>query len=364
MRTPLAFTRLWAALACWLALASTTAAHEITFSHIELRLGAGETRVEARLPIKALNHTDGAAPAVAAEPDLLATPLSPVTEAAIDRLIADRLRIGTDTKPLALDIKRVTRSGDEIVVEATAPAVFGPLAVSANLFPADSLHKVFVNVSRGDDLVGQYALDRQAPAFTLATPKQPLGAVIAAFIGQGVRHIAIGPDHILFVLALVLLGGSLGAQVKIVTAFTVAHSITLALATLGLVRATAGLVEPLIALSIVVVGLHDLRQLWRPTCGVEGRDWRAAFAFGFGLIHGFGFASVLAQLDLPREALAWSLAAFNIGVELGQLAIVLAAAPLLLALDRYAPPRAQRWVLTGAAAIVVIAGAVWLVQRL
>jgi hydrogenase/urease accessory protein HupE len=186
--------------------------------------------------------------------------------------------------------------------------------------------------------------------------------VIATFIGEGVHHIFIGPDHILFVIALVLLGGRLASQVKIITAFTVAHSITLVLATLDIVHLPSRLVESVIALSIVVVGLHDL---WRLQRGQQpaARDPRMLLAFVFGLVHGFGFASVLTQLDLPRQALAWSLAAFNIGVEIGQITILLIAAPLIAALLRYAPPRAAKAVLTATASGVVVAGGYWLVQR-
>jgi len=160
--------------------------------------------------------------------------------------------------------------------------------------------------------------------------------VIVTFIREGVHHIYIGPDHILFVLALILLGGTTGAQAKIITAFTAAHSVTLTLAALNIVQLPSRPVESVIALSIVVVGLHDMQQLRREVPASRNRDPRALFAFTFGLVHGFGFASVLRDLDLPTSALAWSLASFNVGVELGQLTIVLLAAPLLAALR---PPR-------------------------
>ena len=145
---------------------------------------------------------------------------------------------------------------------AAAPAITGVLDIRANLFPDDALHKVFFDVYRSGTLAGQYVLDRQDPAFTLAAPERALREVIGTFVREGIRHIFIGPDHILFVLALILLGGRLWSQIKVVTAFTVAHSTSLALATLGIVRFPSSLVESAIALSIVVVGLHDLRQLW------------------------------------------------------------------------------------------------------
>ena len=153
-------------------------------------------------------------------------------------------------------------------------------------------------------------------------------------------------------------------MLKIVTAFTFAHSVTLAFATLGLVNLPARLVEPAIALSIVVVGIHALLTRRRKEEEARQRpDARLLFAFGFGLIHGFGFASVLQELDLPRQALGWSLLAFNLGVEAGQACIVLFVAPLLFLLHRRSAPAGRRLV-TAAFVCVIVAGAFWFVQRL
>lgn len=169
--------------------------------------------------------------------------------------------------------------------------------MQSTLFPDDTLHKTFLNLYRDQTLAGQYALDRTQTTATLDAPREATTQVILTFIREGVRHIFIGPDHILFVLALVLLGGRPRTQVKIITAFTAAHSVTLALATLNVVQLPDRLVESVIALSIVVVGLHDLRALHNPNR--TARDPRTALAFAFGLIHGFGFASVLREQALP-----------------------------------------------------------------
>lgn len=352
-------TRLGLVLA-WLLLACGGAqAHEITFSHVEVRIEPAVTRVRVELPIPALLHAPSPLPAGTTIQSLGADPLAPVVQVSLRAMLARRLSLGE----AALTVDGVRAAGANVALTASAPTSAGPLEVRANLFPDDPLAKVFVTVFRDGRLAGEYALDRQDPAFTLALPERPLLDVVATFVREGVRHIFIGPDHILFVLALMLPGGGLWARVKIVTAFTVAHSITLALATLQIVQAPPRLVESLIALSIVVVGLHDLWRIRRPAAEAPVRDPRVAFALVFGLVHGFGFATVLAELDLPRQALAWSLAAFNIGVEIGQLAIVLAAAPMLAALHRYASPQGARAVLTVVAGLVVAAGAVWLCQR-
>ena len=135
------------------------------------------------------------------------------------------------------------------------------------------------------------------------------------FVPAGVHHILIGPDHLLFLVGLLLLGGTIRQLLAVVTAFTVAHSITLSLAALNIVTPPARIIEPAIALSIVYVGADNL--LVR-----GGRDVRAWIAFAFGFIHGFGFANVLREMDLPARALGWSLFSFNVGVEIGQLLVV------------------------------------------
>lgn len=233
------------------------------------------------------------------------------------------------------------------------------LAVQAGaLFPNEPTHQTFVSVYGLDgQLIREAVLRTPEPQLSVALAERlNLGAVFTQFVREGVHHIFLGPDHILFLVGLLLLGGGLRRLVKIVTAFTLAHSLTLALATLNVLNPPARLVEPTIALSIVFVGIHTLAR--RP-----GADLRIAFAFGFGLIHGFGFASVLQEMELPRAALGLSLAAFNLGVEIGQLCIVLAVAPALAWLGKRHPEPARK--LTVALAwLVVFAGAFWLGQRL
>ena len=171
---------------------------------------------------------------------------------------------------------------------------------------------------------------------------QPAGAwqTLRQYLVDGVWHIWIGYDHILFLLALLLpavlvrwdrqwqgaprFPGALKEVVKVVTAFTLAHSITLSLAALQVISLPSRLVESAIALSVVIAALNNLRGT------IEGRRWMMAFAFG--LLHGFGFASVLADLGLPQGALVLALVGFNLGVEVGQLAIVAVFLPVAFAL--------------------------------
>lgn len=356
--------RLLAAIALLAALLASAAAHEITFSQVTIRMDAEATGIAVQLPaVGLLQQEPPVLPAGTTEAQLQAEPLPAEIAAALATLLETNLVIAADGENVPLAIESAVPAGDGVAVAIRAPPIAGALDVSANLFPDDPLHKVFVDVYRGEALAGQFVLDAASPAFALAEAGQPLWDVIVEFVGEGIRHIFIGPDHILFVLALILLGGRFWTQLKIITAFTVAHSITLTLATLDVVELPSRLVESVIALSIVVVGVHDLVRLRRGALSHPTFDPRALFAFAFGLIHGFGFASVLQELDLPREALGWSLAAFNVGVEIGQVAIVLVATPFLLALRRYAPARVATAVMLTAAAGVVVIGEFWFAER-
>jgi hydrogenase/urease accessory protein HupE len=172
------------------------------------------------------------------------------------------------------------------------------------------------------------------------------------FTWMGVEHIFTGYDHLVFLLGLLLGGSSLRRLLGVVTAFTVAHSITLALAALSVVALPSRWVESAIALSIIVVAVLNLRG--------KKSDHRWMLAFGFGLVHGFGFASALSELALSRSALASALFGFNVGVELGQATLVLLAVPLLGLLRRSPFARRVEWGLSIAS---IALGMHWLWMR-
>jgi hydrogenase/urease accessory protein HupE len=153
---------------------------------------------------------------------------------------------------------------------------------------------------------------RAAPAGALA--------IAGAFVWHGIEHILGGYDHLLFVLALILIVRSGRALFWTITAFTLAHSITLALATLGVVHVPGPPVEAAIAFSIVLLA-SEIVRLRRGQSSLTSR-WPWMVAFAFGLLHGFGFAGALAEIGLPQRDIPLALAAFNIGVELGQLAFI------------------------------------------
>ena len=174
----------------------------------------------------------------------------------------------------------------------------------------------------------------------------------AQFFRLGLSHISSGYDHLLFLLALLLMGGTLKRLVAIVTAFTVAHSLTLAISVLGLLSLPPAPVEMIIALSIVYVAAENLLR--------TRNDHRWAITFAFGLIHGFAFAGVLVQAGLAPGGLLWPLLGFNAGVEAGQLIVVGAALPLLAWLSHSRHDLRLRRALSWA---ILAAGALWAVER-
>ncbi len=232
----------------------------------------------------------------------------------------------------------------------------GTLAVDGVLFPYDPNHRTFVNVYEGDDPT-QAILDSGRSRFEyFAGTRQGAWAVVQKFVPAGVHHIMIGPDHILFLIGLLLLGGSFKRLALIVTGFTIAHSLTLSLAALDIVSPPAGVIEPAIALSIVFVGADNLMKK-------DGRDIRAWIAFGFGFIHGFGFAGVLREMDLPARALGWSLFSFNVGVEVGQLLIVAVVATALGLVRSRSEVFGRRLAVAGSVGVIA-AGSFWFAQRI
>ncbi len=257
-------------------------------------------------------------------------------------------------------------------VSSAADAAEARLALRYDLiFAQDSLHRGLLKVDFGDDQTSALLSPERPEAQISRADSSPL-KVFGRYILEGVWHIWIGIDHIVFLLSLLVLAPlqpsrqrvvhwQAATQVRpvvldvlaVVTAFTVAHSITLGLTITGWLTPPADLVEPAIAISVVLAALNNL-------LGFSAlKRWRLAFVFG--LVHGFGFASVLLDLGLPASALLAALGGFNIGVELGQLAIVGAFLPVAWWLRH---TRLYRWlVVAGGSAAVVVLGVFWTLER-
>ena len=235
-------------------------------------------------------------------------------------------------------------------------------------FDLDPSHRGLLRIGHaGGTVTAILGPERARQSFRLAATSRL--AQFFDYAHEGVWHILIGFDHILFLVSLLLpavfvLSGRGWAPaerfapvfwdvLRIVTAFTLAHSITLSLAALSVIALPSRLVESTIALSVVLAALNNLWPV------VAGRRWMVAF--GFGLIHGFGFASVLADLGLPRDALMLALVGFNLGVEAGQLAIVGLFLPVAYSLRRSWAYR--RMIFAGGSALIVLVAAVWMAER-
>lgn len=344
------------AAALALILAAPATAHPVPFSYLDLEVQDGA--VDGRIRV----HLVDLAPVLGiADPhDLLTPEVLTSRRQEIERYLASRIAFERGGFARAEWGRiAIVDENEAVELEFRIPGrPEGALSIDTNLFPVDPDHQTFVNVYEDDALRQQFIFSAASKPDTYyrGTTAGAL-AVMGTFIPSGTRHILIGPDHILFLVGLLMLGGGWRKLVTIVTMFTVGHSITLSLAALDIVTPPAWLIEPAIALSIVVVGVDNLLQ------GKEkGRDVRAWVALIFGLVHGFGFASVLREFGLPQEALGWSLFSFNVGVELGQLAIVLVVASAL-ALFRRRWPAADKWVVIAGSTVVIAAGGYWFVER-
>lgn len=296
-------------------------------------------------------------------------------QAEIDAYAMARLQLASGGKPCPAQVAEHLiddhTDGAYVVLHFRSQCVVPIEALEARyslFFDIDPQHKGLLRLEYlGASSTGIFSPDTASQTFQLTKPSR-----LAQFFDygrEGVWHIWIGFDHILFLLALLLPAvvyrerqywNAVGAfkpafinVLKIVTAFTIAHSITLSLATLGVVSLPSRLVESTIAASVVIAALNNIFPLFRE------RRWMMAFVFG--LIHGFGFASVLTDLGLPRDTLVIALVGFNLGVEAGQLAIVMVFLPIAFRLRHTHFYR--RFVLIAGSAVIAILAAIWLVER-
>lgn len=337
--------------ALWLALLlpASALAHQASVSYSELRPRgreiAGTLRfalVDLRTQLRIDDPRDPPAPA-------------------LTRLLLEPFAIKASGQPCALQpgVTAGMDGEDGLALHArwACPVDAGELLVRPGFleyFPPGHTHLSRIEFSPGE--ISQRVAQRDDPSFEVRRTRSP-GREFWRFLLLGVEHIFTGYDHLAFLLGLLLLGGSVGQMVKIVTAFTVAHSITLALAALDVLAPPVRAVEVLIAASILFVGAENLWALRRRTPDSALRH-RWLLTFAFGLVHGFGFAAVLRQMHLPRAVLATGLVSFNLGVECGQVCVVVVALPLLRSLQKaraFAPV---------ASACVAALGAFLLVARL
>jgi hypothetical protein len=299
-------------------------------------------------------------------------------QAEVDAYALARLALRADAKPCHLEptghLVDDHTDGAYVVLRFSAQCAeesYKAFEIEYSLFfDLDPTHRGLVRIERAkDSLTGILSPDK--PRMQIGAEGRSTLRQFADYVVEGTWHIWIGFDHILFLVSLLLpsvfvFSGKqnqwLPAErfrdtfwdvIRVATAFTLAHSITLSLAALSIVQLPSRLVESMIALSVVLAALNNIWPL------VHGRRWLVAF--GFGLIHGFGFASVLADLGLPRNALLIALVGFNVGVEIGQIAIISGFLPVAYALRRTAAYR--RVIFVGGSAAIAVVAAIWLIER-
>ena len=355
-----------------LAVTSAAAAHDFAFTDVRLDLRADGTYI-----IDVVCDLDALALGVSSSADsaALAAEIGALEPAARERLVAKledflkrRLRVRFDGAPHAFEVALPQRG--QPPAPNVAPSALGLVARLSGTVPAGakavtfaasrSFPPVRLTVTRDGQALGPVeVLELGGESTPVALAGPGLGPTrlqtFRRFILLGITHIVPwGVDHMLFVLGLALLSPRLGPLLAQVTAFTAAHTLTLVLSSFGVVQLSPRIVEPLIALSIVYVGVEN-------ALSPRLRASRLALVFAFGLLHGLGFAGVLGELGLPQHNRLAALLAFNVGVEVGQLAVV-ALAGLVLYLWEKAG--LQRRALTRPASLAIAAvGLVWTVRR-
>jgi hydrogenase/urease accessory protein HupE len=341
-------------------------AHQINLTNAHLAIGQDRT-VDAEIAMKGSDADRAVGTRVFDDVTGLVRPVAlSAASASIIAYVKEHTAVlgegGASCRPGAGD---VAPDGDGVVVRMSwfCAAVAGPLryrsTVLSDVSP-DARQVVLI----GGPNPAQDLLDASRTETPLTAVLPPsLLQVIGRYIEAGITHIFLGYDHIAFIAAVVLWARRFWPVVKVVTAFTIAHSITLSLAALDIVRIPSAVIEPAIAASIVYVAAENF--LSRDV----GKRWRVTFAFG--LIHGFGFASALQEFGLPRNALVPALASFNLGVEIGQIAIVCLLIPAMLGMDHLLasgrdaalPPTRSALAVYGISAVIVGLGSYWFLAR-
>jgi hypothetical protein len=333
-------------------------AHPVPFSYLDLHVGRDAIDGTLVAHIFDVAHDLNVDP-----PERLLEPAVTRAEApAVIALLSPRVALAANGQPLVPAWSAVEalpeRQSLRLTVRYGLPSPAGAVRVTAHCFPYDPNHQTFLNVYEGTDLTQAILDDRRTDFEYFAGTRQGAAAVMRRFVPAGVRHIVLGPDHLLFLLGLLLLGGTFWQLAVVATSFTVAHAVTLSLAAFNIVAPPGRVIDPATALAIVYVGADNLI-----VSGPRGgKDVRAWIALAFGLMHGLGFAGALREMDLPRTALVWSLVGVNLGMEIGQLAVVALVLSLLVAL-RSRSEIAGRQLAFAGSIVVIVAGAVWFVQR-
>ena len=347
----------FAALMTTLLVRATPAtAHPVPFSYLDVHVRSGAVEISLVAHVFDVAHDLHIDP-----PERLLDPVFLAEQRdAIVALLTPRFRIEADGVALASGSWSIEPAADRQSVRLRTQYEVrgspGVVNIDARMFPYDAAHQTFVNIYEGDDLTLQAILD-QAKTRLEYFPGSRQGALALArrFVPSGVRHIVLGPDHLIFLFGLLLLGGSTGQRVLIACGLVAGDALALLLTVFDVLHPPARIIEPAVALSMVYVGADNLMIR-------GGRDMRVWIGLAFGLIHGFWFANGLREMDLPARALSWSLLSFDVGIELAQVLVVVAVSSAVAWLGSKHQTAARRLVYAGSV-IVILFGAYWFVQR-
>lgn len=334
-------------------VAPSASAHQVGMSRGEYRLEGSSLQAEW---VFARQELLGLVPALDSNQDgTLATPELETGREALQALVRSGASVRAEGTPCAgalLGTRLVEEDG--VALEARFTCGAAPSQASVELGLLQQLphgHRHLAHVTSG--AAGSDAVLLRGAGTLEVGASAARGSAVAAMLWMGIVHILSGLDHLVFLFGLILVGGTVRGLLATITAFTVAHSITIALAVLGVWAPSPSFVEPAIALSVAYVGCENFF--------VKNANRRWLITFPFGLVHGFGFAGALGELAVPREQLLPALVSFNLGVEVGQLAVLSGVLPVLFWARR------RDWFVTyGVRALsvaVVLMGAGWFTLR-
>lgn len=340
-----------------LAPGTPAAAHPAPFTFLDVRLEKGAVELSLVAHVFDVAHD-----VQVGQPDsLLTEPARSVKGAEFSALLASRVRLDADGRPLPIGPWSVAeaipeRQSIRLVARAELPFVPGILRIDARLFPYDPAHQTFVNFHEQAQLTAQTILDVARTEFAYyAGTVRGTWAVARSLVPGGMKHVLVGFEHVVMLIGLLLTGTTRRQLLTIASAFTLGHALTLTLAALNLIAPPARLVDPAIALSIVYIGVDNLMVQ-------GGRDIRPWISLAFGAIHGVGFAAVLRGMELPRPALTWSLLSFHVGLQAGQLIVAVVVGVLLSLLRARSDALGRRLAFAGSFTVIII-GTFQFVQR-
>ncbi|MEQ1870032.1 MAG: HupE/UreJ family protein [Vicinamibacterales bacterium] len=334
-------------------LSNVVCAHTAPFTYLDLRVERERVEVTLVAHVYDLAHELR-----------LEMPTQLLDEAILDDRRADlvallgaRLTFGQPAAAVSWTTIKSLADRQSIALTGHVPKPAGSLPVHAQIFPYDPAHQTFVNVYEEGSLTLQTILDASKTSFVYFSGSTPLGilAVLRRFAADAVRHVFTGAEHWLVLVGLLLVGGGRRLVARILLALIAADFLTTALIVFGFAHPSSRLIDPALALSIVYVGADNLMVR-------GGHDMRPLIALAFGTLHGLWFGGTLAMMDLPKQALAWSLLSTDLGSIIAHSAAIAVIAGILV-IVRQRGDQVSAWITGVGSTAVIVGGAYMFIQR-